>query len=339
MSNRIIKIRFQNGLTFDNFIKEVFETENLTSVYRFEESDEPDFVVFGPYGNDIPPKGKYTRIGYFCENVKPDLSICDWAFGIPYEDNINDPRYKRIQWHGTNPKALVKTDDYDAKQILERKKHFCNFFYSNTVPYREEFFRQLSRYKTIDAPGKSMNNMQNIDVLFKGDKWERKRQFLSEYKFTIAFENYVYPGYQTEKLYDAMQVNSLPIYCGDPRIGNIFNTGSFINVSDYIRTSDSTTVNLLEKYSQPDFKDIRPSFYNKPLHRIKRKLKTGGRQLKMHYQFQKLDFKPVIDLIVELDQDDDKYIKMLQQPWFVNNKLPLNVSLKDHWIKIFSKAI
>jgi len=41
-----------------------------------------------------------------------------------------------------------------------------------------------------------MNNMPSVDSIYKGDKWEVKHQFLSPYKFTIAFENYVYPGYQ-----------------------------------------------------------------------------------------------------------------------------------------------
>ena len=337
MLKSIIKIRFQNGIS-----KQIAERDILNELkdeFIFEESEQPDFIIFGPYGNDIPPKGDYTRIGYFCENIKPDLSICEWAFGVPYENDINDPRYKRIQWHGLDPQKLVKPDDYKAKEIAAGKKHFCNFLYSHHVPYREEFFRQLSKYKKVDAPGLSMNNMKSIDVLYKGDIWERKRQFLSEYKFTIAFENYVYPGYQTEKLYDAMQANSLPIYCGDPFIGNIFNTRSFINLPDYIKTKDSATVNWLGKHGQLDFKDTRPTFYNKPAHRIKRKLKTIGRHLKMRYQFQKLDFKPLIDHIIELDQDNDKYIKVLQQPWFVDNKPPIEASLKDHWIKIFSKTI
>lgn len=336
MSNHV-KIRYQNGI--DRQIAEKQILQELVGEFQFIESDNPDFILFGPYGNDVPAPGNYTRIGYFCENVLPDMSVCEWAFGVPHENIVLDPRYKRIQWHDLDPQKLVKPPDYDAEEIAAGKKKFCNFLYSHRVPYREEFFRQLSLYKEVDAPGKSMNNMKSIDELFKGNMWERKRQFLSEYKFTISFENYVYPGYQTEKLYDAMLVNSLPIYCGDPYIGDMFNTDSFINAADYLKARDSAAINWLEKHSQPDFKDIRPAFYKKPAHRIKRKLKTIGRQLKMGCQFQKQDFKPLIDRIIELDQDDEKYIKTLQQPWFTDNISPTGTSLKDHWIKIFSKAI
>lgn len=335
MPKHLIKLHFQNGLTFQSFKKEVFDIEGLTDLYDFEESANQEFIIFGPYGNDIPPKGNYTRIGYFCENIKPDLSICEWAFGIPFEEEVNNPRYKRIQWHGLNPTDLIKPDDYNAENTFEQKKHFCNFLYSHQVPYREEFFKQLSKYKKIDAPGRSMNNMQSIDQKYMGNIWQRKQQFLGGYKFTIAFENYVYPGYQTEKLYDAMLANSIPIYCGDPYINKIFNTESFINAVDYTGSNNSTTVNLLEKYAQQNFRDIRPSYYQNPLDRVKRKLKATGRLTKMNLQFKKLDFSRVIEKIIELDQDKSKYIQTLKQPWFNGNTPPLNASLKNRWVEIF----
>lgn len=332
---KVIKIRFQNGINGDIARNEIFN--ELTNEFIFDESDNPDFILFGPYGIELPEPGNYTRIGYYCENIHPDLSLCEWAFGVMPEETVNDPRYRRIQWHRLDPLSLVKPADYDAEKIFEQKKHFCNFLYSADAPYREEFFKQLAKYKKVDAPGKSMNNMQSIDELYKGDKWDRKKQFLSSYKFTIAFENYVYPGYQTEKLFDAMQADSLPVYCGDPFIGKIFNTASFINTPDYIKTDNSRMVNWLQEYSQLDFRDILPTYYHGPMDRIKRKLKSIGKRAKMKYQFQKLDFSPLIDRIIELDRDKDKYIEVLRQPWFINNQPPLNASLKSRWIEIFDR--
>ncbi|HEY4197930.1 MAG TPA: hypothetical protein VGM63_20455, partial [Mucilaginibacter sp.] len=82
-----IKIKFQNGLSFQVSAKEILSY--VADRYEFIDSDEPDFIIFGPYGNDLPPKSnKYVRIGYFCENVVPDFSICEWAFGMPLEEEI-----------------------------------------------------------------------------------------------------------------------------------------------------------------------------------------------------------------------------------------------------------
>jgi hypothetical protein len=326
-----VKIKFQNGLSFNTGVDEILS--ELKTEFEFIDSSLPDFIVFGPYGNDIPPKGNYTRIGYFCENFTPDLTICEWAFGIPREEEINHNKYKRIQWHGLDSEALIK--NMIPEDILDKKTKFCNFIYSNKVPYRETFFKQLSKYKKVDAPGKSMNNVPSFDHQLTGDMWQRKRQFLSEYKFTIAFENYVYPGYQTEKLYDAMQANSLPIYCGDPNIGEIFNTKSFINTPDYLNTGTALS-NWLQKNCQMNFTDIRPQFFHNPAHRIQRKIKTIGRNLKMHLQFNKLDFSPLIERIIELDKNPDKYIGVLNEPWFKHNQPPENASLKSRWIEIFN---
>ncbi|MGZ3757424.1 MAG: glycosyltransferase family 10 domain-containing protein [Mucilaginibacter sp.] len=330
-----IKITFQNGISKESAQKAILN--ELVDEYDFEESSDPDFILFGPYGNDIPPPGEYIRIGYYCENIKPDMSVCDWAFGIPHEEEINDSRYKRIQWHEVDEKALIKSADYNADEIFAQKKGFCAFVYNSNVPYREEFFRQLSRYKKVDAPGRSMNNMLNqIDTKYKGGLWERKQQFLSSYKFTIAFENYVYPGYQTEKIYDAMLANSIPVYCGDPLIGNVFNTSSFVNAPDFVEIKQSPIINYIEKHSQQDFKDIRPAYYNTPYDKVKRKVKMLGRQWKMKLQFDNFNFGKVIERVIELDQDPNKYMEVLRQPWFNNNTPPANLSSKNRWMEIFS---
>jgi hypothetical protein len=334
LSKKQIKIKFQNGLSFQWSVKEIFN--GLLDEFSFIDSDDPDFIIFGPYGNDIPPKGNYTRIGYFCENIKPDLSICEWAFGIPREEDIKQPNYKRIQWHGLNPQDLIKGAGYDAEKVLASKTKFCNFLYSHKVPYREAFFSQLSKYKKVDAPGKSMNNMPRIDDLYKGDIWDVKKQFLSPYKFTIAFENDIYPGYQTEKLYDAMLAQSIPIYFGDPFVGEIFNTGSFINVREYLPQKNQALSTKLGKLGHMDFEDIRPSFLRSPKHRLKRKVRSWARNFKTKLQFAGMDFGPVIEKIIELDTHPDLYLQYLKQPWLNDNTLDERFSTKKRWLEIFN---
>lgn len=337
MLKKTIKLHLQNGLTFESFTKEVFEIEGLTELYHFEESDNPDFIIFGPYGSDIPLKGKHIRIGYFCENIQPDFSICDWAFGVPLERHFNNPKYKRIQWHGIKPENLLKNINVEAE--ISKPKQFCNFLYSNPTKYREEFFKQLSKYKKVDAPGKTMNNMPSIDKQFDGSKSDIKKQFLKMYKFTIAFENYSYPGYQTEKLYDAMSVNSIPIYFGDPFIGEVFNVKSFINARDFINTKHKNLTVFLENKCQFNFIDILPGTYDNFQFKIQRKLKKIGRMEKMRLQSNNYNFKPLIDHIIEIDNNPELYRKMLVEPWFNNNKIPAELSSRSRWVEIFESGL
>lgn len=330
-----VKIRCQNGISFITALKEIFP--QLVDQYHFiEEENKPDFILFGPYGNDVPKPGNYIRIGYYCENIKPDLTLCEWAFGVIREEEVNNYRYKRIQWHGLDPKCLIKKDiDFLANEPEKEKVKFCNFLYSTKVDYREEFFKQLSKYKKIDSPGKSMNNMPSIDNFYRGNTWERKRSFLEHYKFTIAFENYIYAGYQTEKLYDAMQTRSLPIYFGDPFVNELFNNKSFINASDYVNVKSNWLVNFLEKHAQQDFDDIRPTFFNSPYYRIKRKLKSWGRKFKMRLQLDNLNFSKLIDRIIEIDSNDELYYQYINEPWFKGNKIPDDTFNNKRWIEIF----
>lgn len=333
---RKINLHLQNGLSLETFKKEVFDVNNVSVYFDFEESDNPDFIIFGPYGNDIPAKGNYTRIAYYCENIVPDLNICEWAFGVPREEEVNHPNYRRIQWHGVNPESLIKPAAHDVDAIFNSKTKFCNFLYGHKVKYREAFFKELSKYKKVDAPGKSMNNMPSIDALYKGDIWERKRQFLEPYKFTIAFENYSYPGYQTEKLYDAMTMNNIPVYCGDPFIGDIFNTDSFINAFQLLKPNYSAGIQWLEKEMQLSFTDIRPQFFKGINHRITRKLKQNGRELKTRLEFNNLNYRALVDEIVALDEDENLYKQKMRQPWFNNNTPPTVEAVTERWIEIFT---
>ncbi|SDE03724.1 Glycosyltransferase family 10 (fucosyltransferase) C-term [Mucilaginibacter pineti] len=330
---KVIKIKFQNGLSFGIGVREVFSC--VSDYYEFLDSDDPDFIIFGPYGNDLPPKSdRYVRIGYYCENIAPDFSLCEWAFGMPLEEEVRHPNYKKIQWHNLDPAELLKNNP-DIDRIISTKTRFCNFLYGHKVPYREAFFRALSKYKKVDAPGRSMNNMPSIDNLFQGDIWERKRQFLAPYKFTISFENNSYPGYQTEKLYDAMLEWSIPIYCGDPYITDLFNPDSFINGFDILNADYGVLTRALEKTTQMDFKDFRPGvFHNMPDH-IKRKIKIIGRELKMRVQFNGLKYDKLVDKIVELDENEGLYRQMLLEPWFKNNKVPSNTLAVTRWKEIF----
>ena len=333
----VVKIKFQNGLTFKYFKRDVFDINKVSDYFEFIESDNPDFIVFGPYGNDLPPKGNYIRIGYFCENITPPLNICEWAFGIPREEEINSSRYKRIQWHDVSPHFLVKSEHQDIDVIINSKNKFCNFLYGHPVKYREAFFKELSKYKRVDSPGKALNNMPSIDSTFTGDIWERKRQFLKPYKFTIAFENYSYPGYQTEKLYDAMLTNSIPIYCGDPYIGKIFNTESFINAFDILKPNYSGLLQKFERVVQMNFNNYMPQHYTSITEKLIRKAKFKGRELKMKWEFNNLNYKALVDRIVEIDENENMYREMLLKPWFNNNIPPQFDSVTERWREIFEK--
>lgn len=196
----------------------------LSERYEVEISSKPDFLFYSVFGTEFR-KYDCVRIFYTGENVHPNFAQCDWAFS--FDHLPENPRHYRLPvyaWYLSNSPRL--TEPKDPAKILAEKDRFCNFVYSNErAQVRQEFFHKLSKYKRVDSAGKVLNNL--------GYPVDDKTEFLSHYKFTIAFENESAPGYTTEKLVDPMHVHSLPIYWGNPLVDRDFNTKSFINCHDY----------------------------------------------------------------------------------------------------------
>ena len=112
------------------------------------------------------------------------------------------------------------------------KTKFCNFVYSNSYPFtktRRDFCQKLMKYKRVDCPGSSLNNMPHIIEYNTPEGKIAKLDFIASYKFTIAFENASVPGYISEKIFHPLIVGSIPIYWGCPDIDQYINPHSFIN--------------------------------------------------------------------------------------------------------------
>lgn len=245
--------------------EESFFYRFLSRHYRVVLSDEPDYLFYSCGGYNHLRYPHCVRIFFTGENIVPDFNVCDYGIGFHHIDF--EDRFLRF------PLFLIHKDSWEELARLEQPRHpspglaqrrFCNFVYSNgreADPLREHFFHELSRYKQVDSGGRYLNNI--------GGAVKDKLEFLSHYKFTIAFENCAMSGYTTEKILDPMRVDSLPIYYGDPRIDSDFNPRSFVWVKDRgeVEASIEEIIRLdgdedayLEKLSQPWFS--RPSTYD-----------------------------------------------------------------------------
>lgn len=122
------------------------------------------------------------------------------------------------------PKTTVAIDE-----LVKEKTGFCSFVVSSKyTKSRIDFFHHLSAYKKVDSGGSVLNNV--------GGRVPDKLAFIRKYKFNIAFENATYPGYITEKLVEAKEANTVPIYWGNPLIAEEMNPKSFITYHDYNST-------------------------------------------------------------------------------------------------------
>ena len=210
----------------DNFLTRLLEQR-----WRIELVAEPDFLIHSCIGRRRHDHRRHdcVRIFYTGENVPADWHSTYWAFTFEYTDHPRHFRLPHWPFYIDPPRLLQPAPGTlasgDVEAILATKNRFCGFVVSNPLcRLRNEFFQRLSKYKRVDSGGKLFNNV--------GGRVADKQAFLAECRFTIAFENESHPGYTTEKVAEPMLVNSLPIYQGDPLIGNDFDTRSFLSFHD-----------------------------------------------------------------------------------------------------------
>ena len=274
---KVIKIKFVDFWgdfnDHSNFITRILENS-----YVLELSDNPDYLFYSTFGNEHT-QFQCVKIMFIGENIAPDFNLCDYAIG--FDHMTFGDRYLRLplyQLYNSYTK-LESEKVLDFDKLLKRK--FCCIVVSNIAhasPHRERFFKLLSEYKQVDSGGRMWNNV--------GGPVKNKLEFVSNYKFNIAFENSSVLGYTTEKIMEPMAVNTLPIYWGNRLVNQDFNPSSFINVNDFSSMEDA------------------------------------------------------VQHIVDIDNDDSKYINIMSEPWILDREmLSWRSRLTDFLIKIIEKPL
>ena len=319
--------KFWTGATAQELIELLAPSIAHECEFRF--AGEPDLMLYGPYAGALP-RGSFVRVFIGCENVRPLMNQCDWAFGVGHEETVNDPRYMRfVRWGEADHLVGRKIS---PAAVLREKSRFCVFLFANPVYFREAFFRELSRYKRVDSPGRSMNNMQAIDVVPGRFDWKTKVEFLRQYKFVVAFENSSFPGYNTEKLTHAVEADSVPIYWGDPQIGRSFNVRRFINAHEFCpklrrmiprlpynlhSTSGNGTVGFAARIARK---------WNALAGRFEERVAASR------------GFAALVEQVIRADSDETLYLSYLKEPLLSGDRLPDESRWRERWFDILNSA-
>jgi hypothetical protein len=203
---------------------------------RYDVHIDPDaeILVHGPYGTShVTHRG--TKVLVTAEPWPPPERAFDYCISYR-ESTAANLRLPPFQWALIDRPGLA--DEAARPPELEewaRRPHFCSFVYSNEAPReRAAFFRELSARRFVHAPGAQCNNAPPLRggrhaADFKQAKLDYERSF----RFSIAFENSSLPGYTTEKLLDSLAAGTIPIYWGNPDVGDDFPDGGFIRADAF----------------------------------------------------------------------------------------------------------
>jgi hypothetical protein len=180
-------------------------------------------TVFGPK-KAIELSESKVKVFYTGENVSrfPEYKdqckgIVDVAIGFDYNDEAQYQRFPiwlEYFFPQTSTKASIQqsVSQFVVKNICDNSNKQFTSLVSNHDKgnIRKILFDSLSKIDKIDSGGKFLNNTQAL----KNDFGDDKRQFIGHYKFNICPENSNREGYVTEKVFEAIRCNTIPVYWG-----------------------------------------------------------------------------------------------------------------------------
>lgn len=268
---------------YDNFFVQI-----LSKKYDIVYSEKPDFIIFSGF-NSIHAKTHFldydcVRIFQTGENIRTDWNLADYGIDFDYMD-FGD-RHLHL--------PLFALGNIEQNRVLNKRDKFCAYIVTNgSALLREQFFDKLSKYKKVDSGGRHRNNI--------GHFVEDKHKWLQEYKFNLCFENSSYPGYLTEKLFDAYNAGCVPIYWGDTslRVGFAENAGG-----GGFDISDNECIDM----RVPEI----------PLHLIEYKI--NPKAFINAHNFPNLN--ALLEEMKRIDNDDKAYEAMRNEPLFLDNFNP-----------------
>jgi len=246
-----------------------FYIDQDLSDIEFVHSGDCDFIF--NFGTEVGPHGKYKQKYIF--SMEPI-----WSGNHPR--NIGDPTaiiYTQNASIVTYPHNAIECptfmfygaggENWTYDTIVKNGVHHKTKNISSVVSTLRNGFERPCIYDERRAVITAiLASTLDIDVYSWGpDKFPRAKGWtnkkldgLSPYRFSVAIENSSEPNYVTEKFYDAILTNTIPIYFGAPNIKEIFPENGYILIDDIRDT------NAILKLLQ-DINDNSEQIYNEML--------------------------------------------------------------------------
>jgi hypothetical protein len=153
-------------------------------------------------------------------------------------------------WTISNLNSLDFTKNKDMSVIVTKRGNCWGT--QNIYDQRVQLAEKLSEYSNIDIFGTFWdNNGTNTH----GEIWNKLIP-LQSYKFSVGIENTIEKDYITEKFYDCILTETIPIYCGAPNIADYFDINGMIylnniyDINESMNQINSVISNIDSEYNQ-----------------------------------------------------------------------------------------
>ena len=166
---------------------------------------------------------------------------------------------------------IVRKDSYSHYNNLQNLK-------TNKINYEERsnLGVELSNDERIDVYGTYwISNEKNI----KGEVWN-KHVGLDDYKFSVSCENTIQKNYVSEKFWDVILTDTVPIYWGCSNINELIPDGCYIsinnmNMDDMVNKIKFIIDNETELYNEyiENIKKLKQDFFINPKYNVWERIK------------------------------------------------------------------
>ena len=235
-----------------------------------------------------------------CNHKKNYAIICN---NVKAENILNFPYFFHVFLHRFEEFVTIKKE----KKYTTKKK-FCAFIVSNPrARDRIRFFRQLSKYKKIDSFGPLFNNQKVPRGLIEKYKYDGRklRQELKEENDSFICNSFLV----NQELFRDYKF----VICFESSYAKDYITEKLPNVM---------MANSVGIYRGAE--NIGEFFNTKSF---------------INYDDYE-SYNKMIEKIRELDQDEEKYQKFLEEPFFIDNKMPSRIkTAKQDLYKFVEKMI
>ena len=286
-------------LHFRNYVENLYAGH-----YKITQTQHKPHLIFAQMHNNLyeirqrftrkinePGNSKAVLVSWTTEPIQPhDLEDHSISYHTNSDINTWLPHTVYMLQKEFNAMLAGKQTQRMLTNKQTPKPNFCAFIYTKEktdvfphIQNRMDFCAELTKYKKVLCPGRSMNNVQPPDYLltdlYGGEDFTQGLvRYLSECKFYIAFDNSVSsksdPGnlrYFSEKIMIAFTAGAIPIYSGYKDIAEFFNPAAFINSHDF-----SSHQELVEYVKQVDnspeltaaYQNAPPILPDSPLHKL-----------------------------------------------------------------------
>jgi len=222
----------------------------LSEVFEHDETLLIDISILADHDKDA-----------ICWMVESPDILHEWGrlSGIAFHDSIqnlleqkkckhlitSDPSFAEYDCvYVSKPCAPSWIKDDDAK--MYEKSDLVTFITSakNHTPLQEK--RVLLANQMI-AKGIRVYGRGFVEV-------DNKLDVLKHHRFCVVIENGIHENYHTEKILDCLRTGTVPIYLGDPTIGNTFNTEGMIIVEN-----TDQILEILDSLSDEKYESMLPA--------------------------------------------------------------------------------